>query len=302
MSGALRASLSLAVVALFAWAVESFVGWRAVAAAWLHVPLSHAAGAVLLLVASYACRGARLHAYLGTATATFPAALRVTLIHNAANHILPFRTGEVTLPVLLNRTFGVGPAASVGALVWFRLLDFAFIIAAGAAALALRPGTRWMGVLALVALAPFALAAARKRMSASLASAGLHGRARAILAELIQAVPQTRRRFWIDGAWTGAGWISKIAALALVMLAFAPITAPDAVLATLAGELTSVLPVHAPGGFGTYEAGLVGAMVYAGVALGPAIAAAVNVHLALLSTALLCGCLALVVPNADRAV
>jgi len=54
-----------------------------------------------------------------------------------------------------------------------------------------------------------------------------------------------------------------------------------------------VLPVHGLAGAGTYEAGVVAALLPFGVAPAAALAGAVNLHLFLLGAALLGGALAL---------
>ena len=55
------------------------------------------------------------------------------------------------------------------------------------------------------------------------------------------------------------------------------------------GELTAVLPVHAPGGFGTYAAGILAALLPFAVDADKAVAAAANTHLLLLGSALVSG-------------
>jgi len=63
----------------------------------------------------------------------------------------------------------------------------------------------------------------------------------------------------------------------------------------LGGEVTSVLPIHAPGGFGTYEAGMLAALLPQGLELASATTAAINTHLFLLGTSLVFGLLAMLI-------
>jgi uncharacterized membrane protein YbhN (UPF0104 family) len=58
-----------------------------------------------------------------------------------------------------------------------------------------------------------------------------------------------------------------------------------------------VLPIHAPGGFGTYEAGVLAALSAGTPTSRQALAGAVNLHLLVLTTALVAGLLAWLVPG-----
>ena len=224
--------------------------------------------------------------------------MRVTLVHNLFNHVMPFRTGEATFPLLLNRTHRVPLSTGIAALVWFRLIDIVFILAAGGFAIAAagRGSARWIALLPLVTVLPLAMATLRARIESALEQAP-PGRAVAAALALVRGVPHNDRRLWLDAAWTAAGWTSKLCSLGVLLVAFTAVGPAEAVLAALGGELTSVLPIHTPAGVGTYEAGLVAALAYARVAPERALTAAVNVHLALLAVALLYGLLALAAPG-----
>jgi len=84
----------------------------------------------------------------------------------------------------------------------------------------------------------------------------------------------------------------KLAALAWVLRQFVPLDWSGAGLGVLGGEVTSVLPIHAPGGFGTYEAGMLAALLPQSLQLAAATTAAINTHLFLLGTSLVFGLLA----------
>jgi len=112
------------MLALFIGAVEWLAGWSGVLAALRR--LSPAAFAALLsgLIVSYLLRGARLYFYFHDELAgRFWPTLRLTLIHNAMVNLLPLRAGEFSFPVLAKQEFGMPPARTLSALVWFRLLD-----------------------------------------------------------------------------------------------------------------------------------------------------------------------------------
>lgn len=301
MSAPVRIALSVGLIVLFAVAVEYLVSWHAVFRAWREVPLAHALAAFALMTLSHACRGARLWAYLRDShRLRYVDALRVTLVHNLFNHVLPFRTGEATFPLLLNRRHAVPLATGIAALIWFRVIDIVFILAAGGLAIAAagRGSTRWLALLPLVAVVPLAMAGLRARIAEVLAKAPQR-RVFTAMRALVNGVPDNDRRLWVDAAWTAAGWTSKLCSLGVLLVAFTAIGPAQAVLAALGGELTSVLPLHTPAGVGTYEAGLVAAMAYAQISPERALSAAVNVHLALLAVALLYGVVALAAPRTE---
>ena len=86
----------------------------------------------------------------------------------------------------------------------------------------------------------------------------------------------------------------KLAALGIVLGLLAGLRPVLGTLGAIGGDLSTVLPLHAPGGFGTYEAGAMALLVpaSAGADAGPLLAAAVNLHLLVLTTALIAGAVA----------
>jgi uncharacterized membrane protein YbhN (UPF0104 family) len=91
-------------------------------------------------------------------------------------------------------------------------------------------------------------------------------------------------------------WLVKLVVLAWVLTQFVDVGSSAALLAAIGGELSSVL-FHAPGGVGTYEAGIVAVLVPFGIAAKSALNAAVNAHLFVLSAALASAALALLIPQ-----
>jgi uncharacterized membrane protein YbhN (UPF0104 family) len=289
------ALLFVSLATVFAVAVHYLVGWREVLQAWTHVSVPLAAGAVLLMFASYASRAARLMSYLRRAVRVeFWPAMRVTLVHNLFNHVLPFRTGEVSFPILLKRAFGVEVGRSVVTLMWFRLLDASIVFGVGGALLFLArlPHARWVALLMLAALSPAVLYLLRPQMELRLASIG-NTRVKRVLTAMVNAIPPTAPAMVIDTMWTFLNWAFKLAALALVLMAFVSATPTTAGIAVVGGELASVISAPVPAGLGTYEAGIVAPLVLAGTPAVDAIKAAVNVHLMLLTTAMILGFAAL---------
>ena len=73
---------------------------------------------------------------------------------------------------------------------------------------------------------------------------------------MLASLPDRPSRFLGTLFWTWVNWLVKLAALGWVLAALAPVGFAAGVLGAIGGDLTTVLPIHAPGGFGTYEAGV----------------------------------------------
>jgi uncharacterized membrane protein YbhN (UPF0104 family) len=290
-----RAVPSLALALAFVLAVQYFVGWREVLRAWSEVPVPLTAAAVLLITASYGCRAARLSAYFrGPTRVRFGPALRVTLVHNLLNHVMPFRTGEASFPILLKRAVDLDVGRGLATLVWFRLLDAAVLASLGGALIAFGHwrGAYWFALLAIGPALPFASFALRPRIAAWVGALE-RPRLKRTLQAMVEAIPSSAASMVLDVVWTILNWLFKLFALAVVLAVFSKAGPVASLVAVLSGELTSLLPLHAPAGLGTYEAGIVSALALAGTPTVLAIKAAVNVHLMLLTTAMILGFAAL---------
>ena len=88
---------------------------------------------------------------------------------------------------------------------------------------------------------------------------------------------------------TWLNWVLKIFALATVFSVLSDLSYLYGVFAILGGEVTSILPLHGPGGLGTYAAGMLISLQFLGIQSDSILSAAANAHLFLLSTALLGG-------------
>ena len=117
------------VLLAFLAAVQYWMGWEKVLQPWLAFHWPQLLLALGLMVLSYAVRTWRLVDYFPREIgAHYLTALRLTLLHNLMNNLLPARTGEASFPLLMRRYFIVPYAQSVSALLWFRLLDLHTIL------------------------------------------------------------------------------------------------------------------------------------------------------------------------------
>ncbi|MFW5954773.1 MAG: lysylphosphatidylglycerol synthase domain-containing protein [Guyparkeria sp.] len=290
--------LGWAVVLGLLAAVVFWVGPGELLAPWLAIDPVALAVAVVLMLASYVLRTLRITRYFRVLLAGhFWATFRLSSWHNLMNNLLPMRSGEVAFPVLMRSYFGLSPLRSVPVLFWFRLLDLQVVVViallAGGAMVGLT--VPWIAFLVVLLLAPLGVYLLRAPLHRRVAKGD--GRLRGRLIEVLEALPDRPRLFVGTLVWTWANWAVKLCALGWVLAALAPVGFVEGVLGAIGGDLTTVLPVHAPGGFGTYEAGVA-------LALGPFVdsgrellAAGVNLHLFVLGSALIAAALTLLIPR-----
>lgn len=297
---ALTALLNLVVFAAFAWAVEHWWGWSRLLAPWRTIPPATLLLVLAGMLTSYAIRALRIYiAEVEIPRGAYFACLRLIVINSALNLLLPARSGEASFPILLKRWFGIEAARGTGTLIWLRLLDLHVLAALGAACAAvgvMRADTasRLVWLLALLAaLAPLAVFALHRPLAAVLNDRG--GRAFALARQALAGVPARAGAVARDLFLTWASWLVKLAALGWVLARLADAAPVAGVLGAIGGDLSTVLPVHAPGGFGTYEAGVLALAAPAAAhdqGWRLLVAGAVNLHLLLLTVALTFGGLA----------
>ena len=291
-ANAARSVLGILVLIAFAWAVQHYWGWHKLFAPWAKVPLGLVALVCAAQIASYSFRAYRVYyAEPQIPRGRWHDCLKLILLSNTFNLLLPARTGEASFPMLLNRWFGVNPAKGAGTLVWLRALDLGVLAVLalavlGGALLGLHP--LLVAALCLVGVAaPLLALPMRTRLGRLLA--GRQGGAARLVGKVLDGVPARVPQVLVDIGLTWAAWSVKLTALALVFAQLASLSLPAALVGSIGGDLSTVLPIHTPGGFGTYEAGVV-ALVAPVADAGPALlAAAVNLHLLILGMALLAG-------------
>lgn len=286
-------ALGLVVLAVFAWSVQHYWGWQRLFVPWTWVPAGLVALVVVAQLASYSVRAYRVyHAEPEIPRGRWHDCLKLILLNNTANLLLPARTGEASFPLLMNRWFSVNAAKGSGTLLWLRALDLAVLAVLAVAVLgrSLLPGTPaalLVGLCLAGAAAP--LLALPLHAQAARVLRGRDGRMSGIVGKVLAGVPNHARQILIDIGLTWAAWGIKLSALTMVFAELAGLPMHVALMGAIGGDLSTVLPVHAPGGFGTYEAGVV-ALVAVVSDAGPALlAAAVNLHLLVLGIALLGG-------------
>jgi hypothetical protein len=280
------ALISVVAIAAYAVFVEWFWGWLTLMRQWAEVGLTSVLSALALLVATYFIRCYRIYDYFPEQTAgRFLALLRVTQVHNLLNIMLPFRAGETSFPLLMRSEFGVPLLRGTSALFVMRLLDLHALVTVAAIGLVIGGGDRTIGwfLWLLALLSPLAFFLLKARVLALVRRVAPE-RLATYLDEIEAGLPEHVPAFLRAWAMTMLNWAVKVVVLAwvLAIMGVAPIAASFG--GALGGELSSVLPVHAPAGVGTYAAAIVAGAISFGAAGDPATLAmlgraSVNAHL-----------------------
>lgn len=285
--------LTVVIVAAYALFIEWFWGWSSILAQWAAVGVLPIVIALVLLTSTYFLRTWRILDYFPRETSgQFRTLFRVTQIHNLLNIMLPFRSGETSFPLLMRTEFGIPLARGTSALLVMRLLDLHALLAAAGIGLASEAGNgliAWIIWVAFLVL-PVAAFIVRKpllRFGFKLAPKKAQG----FLAEIENGLPVDGIAFARAWAMTAVNWLVKVLVLAwaLSLMGVLPLAASFG--GALGGELSSVLPVHAPGGVGTYPAGITAGAVAFGAlggkeALAALAQASINAHLLIIVSAL----------------
>jgi uncharacterized membrane protein YbhN (UPF0104 family) len=286
------AILTLLALAAYTGFIHWTLGWRYVLAQMSGIGLGWLLGAQAILVSTYFLRCWRIADYFrGETSGRFLALFRLTQVHNLLNIMLPFRVGETSFPLLMRAEFAVPLARGTAALLVMRLLDMHALFAAAGVGLVLKAGFAPLACLAWLffLLSPLGLSLVKRPVFAFL-HARLSGKPARLLADVELGVPADTPAFLRAWFATVVNWGVKVAVLAWALMLAGVTPAAAGFGGSLGGELSSVLPVHAPGGVGTYPAGIMaGALSFGSPASGPAFAtlasAAVSIHLLVLVSA-----------------
>jgi hypothetical protein len=132
--------LALALAGIVQWTI----GWPQLLAPWRTIaPITLALATLLTLRAAICAGAAAVRLFSARHARRFSACLKLTLLHNLFNNLLPMRTGEAVVSGVDEPLFRHVPLpCSLAALLWFRLMD---LHALAAVALIAVGGHRWLG-------------------------------------------------------------------------------------------------------------------------------------------------------------
>ena len=283
--------------------VENSFGWHSILSSWQLIPAQDLAIAVLLMLVSYAVRAVRFYDFFYRyCRGHFTPLMRITVLHNFFNNLLPMRSGETAFPLLMKQQFNLPYRHSAPALLWLRLLDlYALLILAVVSLQSLLPlseTARWLISGALL-LTPLIVLPLQNHVETLLNQH--QGDWSDKIAELMHALPKSPWPFVRALFWTLINWALKLAVYAWLLQQFLPMPFNQSWIGATAGEFSSVLPINGLAGAGTYEAGVVAGLIPWGLDKSAALAAAVNLHLFVLgSTFILTSLIALLTMRATN--
>lgn len=290
----LGALLLLGVVAALHW----WIGWAVLLAPWRTISALTLLGLLTMTALSYALRALRVYDYFRPRfSGQFLGVLRLSVLHNTANNLLPMRAGELVFPWLMRRDFGFDLVEAGASLIWIRLFDLHCLGLVGLG-LAWLAQPSWLWPLAAL-LWLLALGLAVRLAPVLVARVAPGSRLGRFAQRLLEAAPAQREVMGRVYLWTVLTWALKFIAFASVLQHFLGVAWWQVLAGVMGAELSSVLPVHGVAGSGSYEFAAVAALVPLGIEPSRALAGAVNLHLFLLGATLLLGGLALALPRPD---
>ncbi len=204
----------------------------------------------------------------------------VMAVHTFFNNLLPFRSGEASFPIILKKLFGVDGVISSAALVVARLFDLlslAVIFSVATFGVSAENGKLMVVSLFLSAFILLVLVLGYKLLGVL---KGRFGFASALFFFFYEF--KSVRNLVFVFLYSILNWITKFTAFYFIMKAGRlNFNFFQSTFAATFGELTTVLPIHSVGGFGTYEAGLVGGFALLGFKGSYALTVAFYFHLLL---------------------
>ncbi len=313
LSKKIKILAGVVIALIFIALVEKYYGWPALLKPWQQLSYLNIAISLTIVFFSYWLRALRVFDYfrdrqkinqkiklLGT--------FRLILLHNFFNNFIPMRAGEASFPILMQRYYNIPLSRSGPALAWFRLLDLHTLLLLGLIIF----GKYFLGTTITMVLAiPFLLLPIFIQkfnqvflifLSRRPNSEKKRGLASSLVITTLQNFPRDNNQFYRSWCWTLLNWLVKISVFSWVLIQFIDINYLVAWIGVIAGDLTSVLPIHGFAGAGTYEAGVIAAMLPFGVNATDGLLGAVNLHLFLLGATILGALVGLMIPRTKKPV
>ncbi len=202
-------------------------------------------------------------------------------VHTFFNNILPFRSGEVSFPLILKSLFRIDVTVSSVALILARVLDLLslgilFFLSALFVTFSER-NLLWVPLVLLLTLGLtlFLTVKLLRRLE----------RRFSVISTVFSFVKTfiSLRKIALLVSYSLLIWLFKFFSFFLILKGGSiDLTFPQTVFVSTFGEITTILPIHSFGGFGTYEAGLVGGFSLIGIKTDYALTVAFYFHIVLL--------------------
>ncbi|CAA0082356.1 Uncharacterised protein [BD1-7 clade bacterium] len=262
----------LFTLALIIWAQQA-LSWSNILKHWETVSLSLVLGCLGMTVISHLLRGLRLfHGYKLLPDSAGLAAgpvFGVSLVHNAANFVLPMRLGELVLPALSRLRLNVNMTESVKTLLGIRLFDLHVLV--GLILLLQLQRWGWWAVGGLAVL------------FAGLLVLPLFER----IGPIRKFAPPQYRHYGaiaISYVLTALIWCVKLIAFYWIFNHFMPMAFNEAAVGILTADLSSSLPINGLASAGSYEAAFAAGLAATSNFSDASLAPIINLHLFLLAS------------------
>lgn len=269
----------------FAW----FFDFSDLSLKQVYLPLLALPGAlvglvVMGLLTTYVLRGWRVaYEFRAYDTLTLLGAIKIVLWHNATLNLLPFRSGELVFPLLLNKMAKVPVLSAVTSLIYLRFQDACTVLMI---AIGVWPNlditTRLFLAIALVFVAGMFQKWAKSTASWHASEWLLKRR----LAPMRDALAEGNPDAGLSWVLTIANWLIKITLQVALYVQLLHLDFSVGVLATLSSEFAALLPIQGVAGLGTFEASSALVLRSEGISWVEAIQVAAQVHLVMLASAL----------------
>ena len=276
-----------AVVSLF------FIGWFALLLRdadldffqpLLNLPLWLAVLVFLGLLLTYVLRGWRVaYEFREYPELSLAKSIQIVLWHSATVNFLPFRSGELAFPVLLQRIAHVPMMQALASLVHLRMQDATTVVLLG---IVFWPGLDG-AIRMLMVGATLAFFVAFYTWVKQ--PANWHGSpffVKKYLASFRDAMATGNPSATLSWVLTVFNWIIKISIQAALYCYLTGIHFSTGVLATISSEVAAISPLQGVAGIGTFEVSSALALFADGVPWATGIQVAAQVHLIMLSSSL----------------
>ncbi len=296
----IKLSITLLITVLFIGAIEYTIGFATILTAWQNLSPTALMLAITLMFISYFLRAMRIYSYFSLTTASqYRLCVKTTLLHNFLNNLLPMRSGEISLPVMLKRYFSINTLDAIVALLFFRMLDLHVLglILIGAGFFLYSPP--WPLLCLAIALwlaIPFIILRFRNQIQNRLQALS-DNKISGLIYKLVVSFPGSQAQLLTAYWWTFINWLVKLLVLSWVILQFHAMSGEAALVSVIFADASSVLPIHGVAGIGTYEAGAVIGASLLGKNAEAILPAAINLHLFVFGASALGALLGMLLPR-----
>ena len=235
------------------------------------------------LLLTYVLRGWRVaFEFRSHSKITLLNSIQIVLWHNASVNALPFRSGELAFPLLLQRIAGVPLVHSTASLIHFRMQDASVIVFLCIALLPELGIALKVGLYCFLLILGWTFSKWLHRPHDWHESTSVLKRKAAFFRDAMVIANPEAAWSWL---LTICNWTVKISLQALLYVHLVDTEFGSGVMATVFSEAASFSPVQGIAGFGTFEVSSALAIYSQGVSWSESLQAAAQVHLVLLVSA-----------------